>query len=335
MKINWSSRDVDVFLALAENRSFRRTALQMHLSQSAVSGTLVRLEDMLGTRLFDRTTRTVQLTQAGEVLAEQARFLQHQLAETVRRVQAVAQVQVGRIALAALPSLAAGVVPRVFARFAAQHPGVQLELIDSLAGPAFDMVRAGRVDFALTAANPAYADLDWEPLAADEFVLLVPRDHPLAQARGALGWAEIAALPHISMPAGTSVRQYADEALLAHHVRFTPCYEVEHLATIAAMVAEGLGVSALPALAAQVARRDGVVWRPLEAPSLRRPIGLVTLRGRPLSPAALRMVALLRAEMAEPAPDLSEEDAGGDRSAMKMQSYVSPSSKETSETSLP
>ena len=213
MKINWSTREIDVFLTLADTLSFRRTALQMHLSQSAVSGTLARLEDMLGARLFDRTTRTVQLTQAGEVFAEQARFLHHQVQETVRRVQAVAQVQVGRLALAALPSLAAGAVPRALARFAADHPGVHLQLFDSLAGPAFDMVRTGRVDFALTAANPAYADLDYTPLASDRFVLLIGRSHPLAQGHTALAWADIAHLPHISMPAGTSVRQYVDAVL--------------------------------------------------------------------------------------------------------------------------
>ena len=106
MKINWSAREVDVFLSLAETLSFRRTALQMHLSQSAVSGTVARLEEMLDVRLFERTTRTVQLTLAGEVFAEQARFLRHQMEETVRRVQEVAQLQVGRIALAALAGLA-------------------------------------------------------------------------------------------------------------------------------------------------------------------------------------------------------------------------------------
>ena len=299
MQINWSSREVDVCLALAQTLSFRQTALRMHLSQSAVSGTVSRLEAALGARLFDRTTRTVQLTQAGEVFVEQAQFMSHQMQETVRRVRAVAQLQVGRLALAALPSLAAGVVPRAFSRFSVAHPGVQLELIDSLAGPAFDMVRAGRVDFALTAANPAYADLDWEPLASDRFVLLLSRDHALAQGLGALGWARIADLPHISMPAGTSVRQYADAVFLKHRIRFAPRYEVEHLATVAAMVAANLGVSALPELAAQVAQRDGVVCRPLCTPVLHRPIGLVTLRGRPWSLAATEMLTSLRHEMNE------------------------------------
>lgn len=299
MAINWSAREFDVFLALADTLSFRRTALQLHLSQPAVSGTVARLEEMLGARLFDRSTRSVALTEAGRVFAEQARFLRHQMDETARRVRAVAEVQVGRLALAALPSLAAGVVPRVLARFAAAHPGVQLELFDSLAGPAFEMVRAGRVDFALTAANPDYTDLDWAPLACDTFVLLLPTEHPLAQDDGPLPWTEAAAWPHISMPQGTSVRQYADEALLGHGLRFAPLHQVEHLATIAAMVAAGLGVAALPAFAAQVARHGGgVVQRPLAGPLVHRPIGLVTPRGRALSPAAQRMVGLLREEIA-------------------------------------
>src|SRR3989344_1358378 len=72
MKINWSAREVDVFLSLAETLSFRRTALQMHLSQSAVSGTVARLEEMLDVRLFERTTRTVQLTLAGGAFAQPA-----------------------------------------------------------------------------------------------------------------------------------------------------------------------------------------------------------------------------------------------------------------------
>lgn len=297
MKINWTASELDVFLALVETLSFRRTALQMHMSQPAVSGTVGRLEAMLSARLFDRTTRAVQLTEAGQVFAEQARFLRHQMEDAVHRVRAVTDVKVGSVALAALPSLAATVVPLAFARFAIDHPGVRMELVDSLANPAFEMVRAGRVDFALSAANPAYADLDYLPLTSDAFVLLLPAAHALARGKSPLRWTGIAGLPHISMPSGTSVRQYADGALLTHKIRFTPRYEVEHLATITAMVAAGMGVSALPELAARVARHPGVVQRSLGSPVVRRPIGLVRLRHRSLSPAAQRMVELLRIEI--------------------------------------
>ena len=297
MLINWSSREIDVFLVLAETLNFRRTAERVHLSQPAVTGVIGRLEDTLGARLFDRTTRQVQLTRPGHVFLEQARRLRHMTDEAVRAVREVTSVQTGQVAMAAMPSLAATVVPRVFAQFQKQYPGVRLQLMDTLSGPAFDLVRAGRVDFALTAANPAYADLDYLPLASDGFVLLVAQDHALARSRQPLSWGDVAGLPHISMPLPSSVRQYADAAFLEHRIRFAPVFELEHLASIKALVSAGLGVAALPELAANVGPDEGVVRRRLRAPALRRPIGLVSLRGRSLSPAAQAMVALLRDAM--------------------------------------
>ncbi|MDP3799034.1 MAG: LysR family transcriptional regulator [Polaromonas sp.] len=297
MSINWNAHELDVFLALAETLSFRRTAEQVHLSQPAVSGLISRLEESLGVRLFDRTTRSVQLTGPGQVFVEQARLLRQQSDEAVRAVRNVAELQVGQVVLAALPSLAATVVPAAFARFALQFPAVRLQVVDTLSGPAFDLVRAGQVEFALTAANPAYADLDYTPLASDGFVLLIPVSHPLASGSKPLRWVEVATLTHISMPLPSSVRQYADAALLEHRVRFSPRYEVEHLATINAMVAAGLGVAALPELAAAVAPQAGLVQRRLVDPDIPRPIGLVTRRGRSLSPASAAMVEFLRQEV--------------------------------------
>ena len=300
MSINWNPRELDVFLTLAQTLSFRRTAEQVHLSQPAVSSLIGRLEEALGVRLFDRTTRSVQLTGPGQVFVEQARLLRDQ---SDAAVQAVRNVAEGQVVLAALPSLAATVVPAAFARFAAQFPAIKLQVVDTLSGPAFDLVRAGQVEFALTAANPAYADLDYTPLASDGFVLLIPRNHPLASSTEPLHWVEVADLVHISMPLPASVRQYADAALLSHRVRFNPRYEVEHLATINAMVEAGLGVAALPELAAAVAAQAGLVQRRLVEPDMPRPIGLVTRRGRSLSPASAAMVALLREEVQRLVPD--------------------------------
>lgn len=303
MSINWNDRELDIFLTLAQTLSFRRTAEQVHLSQPAVSSVVNRLEAGLGVRLFDRTTRNVQLTAAGEVFVAQAQLLRHQSQEAVRAVRDVAELRVGQVVLAALPSLAATVVPTAFARFAALYPGVRLQVFDTLSGPAFDMVRSGLVELALTAANPAYADLDYRPLVSDGFVLLMPAAHPLAQGRGPLRWRDVAALDHISMPLPSSVRQYADAALLQQRVKFEPRFEVEHLATIKAMVAAGLGVAALPELAAGLAHRSGLVQRRLFEPDLRRPIGLVTRRGRSLSSASAAMVEILHQEMQRLAPE--------------------------------
>lgn len=296
MHINWTPRDLDIFLVLAETGSFRRTAAQVHLSQSAVSGVVARLEETLGTRLFDRTTRSVHLTAAGQVFVEQARLLNAQTQEAVQRVQHITQIQRGKVSLAALPSLAATVVPRVMARYAEQHPQIALQLHDTLSGPAFDLVRAGTVDFALTAANPDYADLDYTPLSADGFVLLIPLNHRLAKGKTPLNWLQVAELIHISMPLPASVRQYANAAFIEHRIAFQPRYEVEHIATIHAMVKAGLGVAALPELAAAFVQQEGVVTRRLTGPDIQRPLGVVTRRHRSLSPAAQEMVRMLRQE---------------------------------------
>ncbi len=290
MLINWSSRDIDIFLTLADTLSFRQTAERMHLSQPAVTAVIARIEAALEVRLFDRTTRQVQLTGPGRVFVEQAQRLHHTAQDAVRAVREVASLQVGQVSMAAMPSLAATVVPRAYARFAKAQPGVRLKLLDTLSGPAFEMVRAGQVDLALTAANPAYPDLDYLPLASDGFVLLLPKSHKLAKSIQPLRWPDVAELPHISMPLPSSVRQYADAAFLQHRIQFAPQFELEHLASIKALVAAGLGVAALPELAANVGPDTGIVRRPLIGPDLRRPIGLVTLRGRSLSPAASAMV---------------------------------------------
>ncbi|MFZ2990399.1 LysR substrate-binding domain-containing protein [Ideonella sp.] len=298
MSINWSVRDLQVLQVLAETLSFRRTAERMHMSQPAVTALIGRLEDNLGARLFDRSTRAVNLTVAGSAFVAQAGLICRQAEAAAAAVRDVVALRDGHVRMAALPSLAATVVPAVFAQLGARHPGLRLDLIDTLSNPAFELVRAGQVDFALTAANPAYADLAYTPLAKDHFVLLMPAGHPLLAGGDApLPWADCLDLPHISMPAHTSVRQYAESACQRLGRPFEPRFEVEHLATLNAMVAAGLGVAALPELAALVARSPQVVQRRLGTPDLPRPIGLVTRRGRALSLAAQTVVQALQQQV--------------------------------------
>lgn len=299
MEINLSTRDLRAFLAIAGTLSFSKAAREMHLSQSALSTLVVRLEAAMGTRLFDRTTRAVALTAAGAVLASHAGQLLSDLERSVAAVQDVAALRRGQVALAAMPSLAARIVPRLFRAFGAKYPDVKLTLVDTLSEPAFELVREGRVDFALTAANPAYGDLDYAPLTTDSFVLLAARGHPLAGVGGPLRITDTLAAPHISMSRHTSVRQYVEAAALQSGFAFHPAYEVDHLATIGAMVEEQLGVAALPTMAADVIAGAGIVRRALVEPVIRRSIGLVTRRDSVPSPAAKAMLGLLREQIGE------------------------------------
>jgi len=205
----------------------------------------------------------------------------------------------GRVALAAMPSLAARLVPRLFRVFHARHPDIALSLADTLSEPAFELVRQGRVDFAITAANPAYRDLEYIPLTTDDFVLLAAPGHPLGRDSSPIRLPETLPYPHISMSRHTSVRQYVDAAALQAGINFYPAFEVDHLATIGAMVVEELGVAALPSLAADVIASAGLVRRELVDPVIRRSIGVVRRSEGALTPAAQAMLALLQEQIAD------------------------------------
>ncbi|MFZ4478539.1 MAG: LysR family transcriptional regulator [Rhodoferax sp.] len=289
-----SARDLRAFLAVARTLSFSQAAQQIHLSQSALSSLISRLEQSMGARLFDRTTRAVALTAAGAVFASHADQVLSDLERAATAVSDVAKVRKGSVAIAALPSLAARIIPALFQAFNEKHPEIKLTLIDTLSEAAFDLVREGRVDFALTAANPAHADLDYVPLTTDVFVLLAADSHPLGLERTSVSFVDTLVWPHISMPRPTSVRQYVDAAALRSGIQFHPSYEVSHLATIGAMVLAQLGVAALPAMAADVISGSGIVWRPLVSPVIHRSIGLIRRRQGALSPAAQAMLALLK-----------------------------------------
>ncbi|WMD22780.1 LysR family transcriptional regulator [Achromobacter seleniivolatilans] len=294
MQINLSMRDIDTTLVLGRTLNFRQAAGQLHLSQSALSTQIQRIEEALGVRLFDRTTRTVRLTAAGEVFMQQAATLQVAFRDAIAAVSGITSAEQGQVSVAALPSLAARLLPRVLMAYRQDHPQVALKVRDTLSGPAFDLVRAGEVDFALTAADPQQADLHYVPLMSDSFLLLIPEAHPLAKSQGPLRWADTASAAHVSMVQPSSVRQYTEWAFLQNRIRFTPAFEAEHLTTIVAMVECGFGVAALPEIAAGAVAQTGIVQRPLVGPVAERSIGLVTSRNRSLSPAASALVQTLR-----------------------------------------
>lgn len=294
VEANLSTKDLKAVVALSQTKSFGQAALLVHLSQSALSALIARVETQIGARLFERTTRAVELTDVGHVFVAHAQEL---LRDTQRALQAVSdtvQLRTGSVTVAALPSLAASLVPKVFSEFAQLHPQIRLSLIDTLSGPAFDLVRDGKVDFALTAADPKQEDLAYEQLTEDQFLLICPEGHPLCDHRGSISIESTLNYPHISMSGSASVRQYIDADLLAKGLHFAPVFEVDHIATIGALVREGLGISALPESAISLLQFGRLTKIPLSAPGIQRPLGIVKRRHSPKCSAAKELETLVR-----------------------------------------
>jgi LysR family carnitine catabolism transcriptional activator len=281
--MNLSTRDLRAIIALVDERNFTRAAERCHLSQSAFSSMIRAIEDSLGARLFDRTTRNVELTPEGRLFEESARRVLADLDDMVGNFRDYATRRKGRVSVAALPSMAAGWLPKILAEFRGKHPGIELELFDVLSDQCLALVRAGRADLAIASAGPQEKDLVTDELCADRFHLVHPKDHPLST-KVNIRLKDLAEYPFVHLARTSSVRQHLDAAL--HPLQMRTLLEVEQLATVTALVEAGLGITVVPALTLFHFRRPGLVLRPLQLPNLMRRIYLVRRRGHSLSAAA-------------------------------------------------
>ncbi len=288
-----SLRQLQAFAILAETRHFTRAAGLCHLSQPAFSAQIRALEDSLGTRLFDRDTRSVTLTPEGEHFLAAARALLADAGSAWQDLQERVLRERGRATLALLPALAAGWLPPVLAAFNARHPGIQVAVADVLSEHCVEQVRSGRADLALAASPPADAELLVEPFCSDDFRLVCRRDHPLAAQAEPLPLQALAGQPFIHLARHSSVRQHLEQALYPQVP--PPPLELEQLASVAGMVRAGLGITVVPRLTLAQFAHPELCDRALDAPGLRRQIHVVRHRRRSLSAAARALLEHLEA----------------------------------------
>jgi LysR family carnitine catabolism transcriptional activator len=307
---NVSTRQLQAFIALAEQRSFTRAAALCHLSQPAFSALIGQLEDTLGLRLFDRSTRHVAPTAEGQAFEVSARRVLAEFDAALAGVNDQLARRRGRVSIALLPSLAAGWLPQVLQTYRARHPGIEIEVADVLSEPCVERVRSGEADFALAAIRADTPELRAEPFCSDGFHLVCPEGHPLAT-QAEVKPRDVAAYPFVHMARTSSVRQFLDAAV--HPLQMQTLMEVDQLATAMGMVRAGLGISLMPALTLFHFAQPGLVTRPLAWPGLVRRIYLVRRRDRSLSLAAQSLYELVLAEppqMVEAKPGRTRKPRG-------------------------
>jgi DNA-binding transcriptional LysR family regulator len=283
--MNFDLADLRAFLAVADLGSFKAGADALHLSQSALSRRVDKLEDALGVLLFARSTRKVELTTVGRSFVPKARNVLNELESALLGIRDVAERISGEVTLACVPSAVAYFLPGVIRQYHRQYPGIRIRVIDESSSEILLNVARGEADFGLTYIGAQEADIEFEPLLEELFVVACPKDHPLARRRK-LSWAELAQHDYVTIAQGSGNRLLIDQALAHSSSRPRWFCEVHHVTALVSLVEAGLGLGVVPRLAMPPRGHPSLVSIALHEPQVSRTLGLIKRRGRALTAAA-------------------------------------------------
>ena len=307
-RINIGPEELETFLVIAEVGSFSKAADLLSLAQPSISNRVQRLERAVRTRLFERTTRAVILTPAGERLRSQVEPLIRKLQSVIEEFCSDAEARAQLVVVATTPMLATVLLPPIITRFAQQNPSIRVELEDRVTPQLASDIRSGRVDFAVVAQRPLAEGVHFEKVAADPLMVVGPRGHE-ALASGSVRVEQLAQHPFLLLDAYKTLIGSLSAKAVEQGFNVSPVRTVMNVSTLLGLVSAGLGLTLLPGLVLRiggviddsrfaVAALDGIV--------MTRDWGIASLAGREWSRGAAAFAAALRATLR------AHSDAGSD-----------------------
>jgi LysR family transcriptional activator of glutamate synthase operon len=287
-------RQLRSLVALAEERNFTRAAAREHIAQPALSQQIQRLEQEVGLALAERTTRTVVITAAGELLVARARRILAELDGALSELQALRGVQTGHVTVGAMHTMGPVDLSLPLAIFHSRRPGVELTVREHSSDELAEMLRVDELDVAFLSVTEHVESrgLGLHQLVSEELVLVVPSDHRLA-GRHRVRMIELAGEQFISYREGARLRELLTFA--GRRAGFEPnvMLESNESQRIRRLVARGMGVALLPRTDATGPGAEVAVSRLID-PGVARDITLAWRAERRLPPAAAEFLALAR-----------------------------------------
>ena len=267
-------RELRSFLAAAEDLHFGRAARRTHLTQSALSKQVRRLEAELGCELFLRQGRQVRLAPAGQALLDRARrilALADDCPSLVRRAQAG---RIGVLDVAYVPSSDIRILPPILRRFRRRHPEIEVRLHQTCTPDVLEGLRSSRLDVGLVHLPAEAPDVTVEPVCKEPLVLVVPHDHPLAR-HSRIGIQQLQDVPYVFFPRTYAPVYHDLVTSVAQNAGVSLRVEVEARTVYdnLSLIAAGLGVSLLPS-SIQDLPRKGLTFRRFSAPDAEIKMGI-------------------------------------------------------------
>lgn len=283
--MNLTIRQLRAFVLVVQEGSFTGAGQAMHLTQSAVSLLVRDLEEALGSRLIDRTTRSITVTAVGQEFFASAQRILADLEHAIGNVDKLVSKQRGRVVVAAPLVLSSTFLPPILATFRSLHPGVDVLLVDSLTDQVLPNVRSGTADLGIGTFRKTEADLVSVLLFREPLVAVFPKRHAFGRA-ARLTWKDLQGTPILTLRRGSVFRELTQAGLVAAELPLEPAFEATYSGTLIGLVKAGLGVAIVPAHATALVDTKSVSWKRLERPAIEREVLMVHRAGLSLSPAA-------------------------------------------------
>jgi LysR family hydrogen peroxide-inducible transcriptional activator len=268
-------RQLEYLVAVADHLHFRKAAESVHVSQPALSTQIQQLEQLMGVRFFERSRRRVLLTPAGREASERARALLALAGDWVEAVRSQGDPLRGELRLGVIPTVAPYLLPRVLPAVRHKFPELRIYLREGTTARLVEMLGEGSLDLLLLALEADLGGAETLPLFDDPFLVAAPAAHPLATGRR-VREADLAAQEVMLLEDAHCLSAQALSVCRRAGLHAAGDFRASSLATLLAMVSGGLGVTLIPALAAQSvkAQHRDLVLLPFAAPVPHRTIGL-------------------------------------------------------------
>ena len=283
------------FVTVASTGSFTRAADVLHLSQPALTTRIRQLEDALELRLFNRNTRSLELTEAGKELLPIFRRVVGDLEGAVNNARQHSTKSNAIVRLACLPSCAATLLPDLISKFQAKRPEATFVVQDAVNSQIRTQVREGQVDFGICVYEGEEPDLVFEELFEDDLAVIYRPGHPLHGVKQ-VTMGELTKHRLILINRGSSIREAVERAFAAGGLSVSPACEVTYMSTAVALVQAGMGIAILPSTAVEV-RSAGILARRIDDSGFVRKLALVKRKSATLSKVVQQFVDSIAATL--------------------------------------
>lgn len=286
---NLSAREMLAVKTVADYGSFNAAAITLNISQPVLTRTVQRVEAQLGITLFDRNTRSVEITEAGKEFVALSERVLNDMQIYMQAIEQRTDQKRGQVVISSVMSVACTVLPKIIARYKQSHPGVDLYIYEGVHGNVIENVRSSVADFGLTYLDDISPMFEEKPLSTEAFHVVLSKGHPL-QKRKQIAWEALKNEQLISLPADSRTRRLIDATATTSGFQLRHNITVTQFTSMMQFVADGVGIAIVPEGSLAGALNIGLATRPLVQPKVSRVLGLVTLKERSHSVFAQEMM---------------------------------------------